>query len=180
MPVKSEPQQFDPAKSEDLLEQFPELYATLRRIARRHLRRNPAGTLSTTMVVNEAWLKLQNKSTQWHDHQHFLATAALAMRQLLVDYARRKAAEKRTRVDDCPLFKNDCDLSGNDEAVLAVDEALEQLSSIDPRLTRLVELRFFVGLTLAEAADCLRISSRTANRDWARARAFIRTAIERC
>ena len=65
-------------------------------------------------------------------------------------------------------------------AVLAVDEALDQLSSLDPRLTRLVELRFFVGLTLAEAADCLRISLRTANRDWARARAFIRTAVEPC
>ena len=180
MPLKTESQQCEPAQNADLLEQFPELYATLRLIARRHLRRSPASTLSTTVVVNEAWLKLQNTSTQWRDHQHFLATAALAMRQLLVDYARRNAAEKRTRVDDCPLFENNCDLSRNNDAVLAVDEALGQLSSLDPRLTRLVELRFFVGLTLAEAADCLRISLRTANRDWVRARAFIRTAVEQC
>ena len=166
------------ADNKDMLEQFPELYSTLRHIARRERRRNPSETMNTTVVVNEAWLKLKQSSIHWQDEQHYLATAALAMRQLLVDYARRKHAEKRTRVDDCPLFNNDCELDKTSGSVLALDQALQHLEQLEPRLTRLVELRFFVGLTMHEAADCLRISPRTANRDWSKARAFIHTALQ--
>ena len=165
-------------ENRDMLEQFPELYSTLRHIARRERRRNPSATMNTTVVINEALLKLKQASTQWQDEQHYLATAALAMRQLLVDYARCKHAEKRTQVDDCPLFNNDCELDKTSGSVLALDQALQHLEQLEPRLTRLVELRFFVGLTLHEAADCLRISPRTANRDWSKARAFIHTALQ--
>ncbi len=168
------------AENSDMLAQFPELYSTLRHIARRERRRNPSATLNTTVVINEAWLKLNRSSQQWQDQQHYLATAALAMRQLLVDYARRKATEKRTRVDDCPLFDNQCEMDKTSSSILALDQALQQLESLEPRLTRLVELRFFVGLTLPEAADCLHISTRTANREWSKARAFIQTAMQAC
>jgi RNA polymerase sigma factor (TIGR02999 family) len=166
------------ADNKDLLAQFPELYSTLRHIARRERRRNPADTLNTTVVVNEAWLKLKHSSTQWQDQQHYLATAALAMRQLLVDYARRSAAVKRTRVDDCPLFNNDSEWHKTSSSILALDQALQQLEALEPRLTRLVELRFFAGLTLPESAQCLGISPRTANRQWSKARAFIQTAMQ--
>ncbi|GAB4114049.1 MAG: ECF-type sigma factor [Wenzhouxiangellaceae bacterium] len=167
-----------PADNRDMLEQFPELYSTLRHIARRERRRNPSDTMNTTVVVNEAWLKLKHSSMQWQDEQHYLATAALAMRQLLVDYARRSAATKRTRVDDCPLFNNDCELNKTSSSILALDQALQQLEQLEPRLTRLVELRFFAGLTLPESARCLGISPRTANREWSKARAFIQTAMQ--
>jgi len=166
------------ADNKDMLEQFPELYSTLRHIARRERRRNPSDTMNTTVVVNEAWLKLKHASTQWQDEQHYLATAALAMRQLLVDYARRKHAEKRTRVDDCPLFNNNCELHKTSGAILALDQALQQLEELEPRLTRLVEMRFFAGLTLPESARCLGISTRTANRDWSKARAFISSTMQ--
>lgn len=165
-------------ENRDMLEQFPELYSTLRHIARRERRRNPSATMNTTVVINEAWLKLKHASTRWQDEQHYLATAALAMRQLLVDYARRKHAEKRTQVDDCPLFNNNCELYKTSGAILALDQALQNLEQLEPRLTRLVELRFFVGLTMHEAADCLRISPRTANRDWSKARAFIYSTMQ--
>ena len=136
--------------------------------------------MSTTVVVNEAWLKLKHCSTQWQDQRHYLATAALAMRQLLVDYARRSAAEKRTPVDDCPLFHNDCELDKTSSSILALDQVLHQLERLDPHLTRFVELRFFAGLTLPEAANCLSISTRTANRYWSKARAFIQIAMQAC
>ncbi len=167
-----------PPDNRDMLEQFPKLYASLRHIARRERRRNPSNTLNTTVVINEAWLKLNRKPNQWQNQQHYLATAALAMRQLLVDYARRSAAEKRTRVDDCPLFENNCELDKTSSTILTLDQTLSQLESLEPRLTRLVELRFFAGLTLPQAADCLNISTRTANREWSKARAFIQTAMQ--
>lgn len=169
-----------PSTHRDMLEQFPELYEALRHIASRERRGNPSGTLSTTVVVNEAWLKLKHSSSQWQDQRHYLATAALAMRQLLVDYARRSAAEKRTPVEECPLFDNDCELEKTSSSILALDQALQQLERLEPSLTRFVELRYFAGLTLPEAADSLQISTRTANRYWSKARAFIQTAMQAC
>ncbi len=167
----------DSGNSQDPLADFPELYRMLRHIARRERRRNPSDTLSTTVVVNEAWLKLERSSMQWRDHKHYLATAALAMRQLLVDYARRRSSEKRTPVDDCPLFENDCELDKTGSTILALDEALQSLDKLEPALARLVELRFFAGLTIAETADCLGISPRSASREWSKARAFIKTVM---
>lgn len=164
-------------RDRDPLSDFPELYRTLRHIARRERRRNPSDTLNTTVVVNEAWLKLERSSMTWRDHKHYLATAALAMRQLLVDYARRRSSNKRTPVDDCPLFDNDCELDKTGSTILALDEALQSLDEVQPTLARLVELRFFAGLTLAETADCLGISSRSASREWSKARAFIKTVM---
>lgn len=163
---------------QEVISRFPELYRTLRHIARRERRRNPADTLSTTVVVNEAWLKLQRSSMQWRDHKHYLSTAALAMRQLLVDYARRRSSEKRTPVDDCPLLANDGEPGMKDSTILALDEALQRLERFEPGLSRLVELRFFAGLTLSETAECLGISSRSASREWSKARAFIKSSMQ--
>jgi RNA polymerase sigma factor (TIGR02999 family) len=163
---------------QEILARFPELYQTLRYIARRERRRNPSHTLSTTVVVNEAWLKLNRSSMEWRDHKHYLSTAALAMRQLLVDYARRRSSEKRTPVDDCPLFENDCELDKRGSTILALDEALQTLDELEPALARLVELRFFAGLTLAETAECLGSSPRTVSRDWSKARAFIKSTMQ--
>lgn len=163
---------------EDPLSLHPELYQTLRAIARRERRRNPSNTLNTTVVVNEAWLKLNASNSSWKDDEHFLATAALAMRHLLVDYARRRGTEKRTKVDDCPLFENASDIDKSRETVLVIDQALSQLEHVDPRLVRLVELRFFLGLTMAEVAETLAISQRTAHREWNKARAFIEVVMQ--
>ena len=163
---------------EDLVERFPELYRTLRDIARRERRRNPSDTINTTVVVNEAWLKLHRGATEWQDKRHYLATAALAMRQLLVDYARRNSTEKRTRVDDCPLFANETELDSSGSAIIALDDALQALHAVEPQLARLVELRFFAGLTLPETAECLDISPRSASREWNKAKAFIKTVMQ--
>jgi RNA polymerase sigma factor (TIGR02999 family) len=165
-------------EADDLVERFPELYQALRDIARRERRRNPSDTINTTVVVNEAWLKLHRGATEWQDKRHYLATAALAMRQLLVDYARRNRSEKRTRVDDCPLFANETEWDSSGSAILALDEALESLHALEPRLAKLVELRFFAGLTLPETAECLEISPRSASREWNKAKAFIKTVMQ--
>ena len=165
-------------EANDLLDRFPELYRTLRDIARRERRRNPSDTINTTVVVNEAWLKLHRGATEWQDKRHYLATAALAMRQLLVDYARRNSTEKRTRVDDCPLFANETELDSSGSAIIALDDALQALHAVEPQLARLVELRFFAGLTLPETAECLDISPRSASREWNKAKAFIKTVMQ--
>lgn len=164
----------------ELWARCPDLYDALRAIAHRERRRNPSDTLNTTVIVNEAWLKLQHGAGQWQDRRHYLATAALAMRQLLVDYARRRHADKRTPVDFFPLCEDAGAPTTTGVAMLALDQALGHLEKLEPRLTQLVELRFFAGLTLPEAADCLRISVRTANREWNKARAFLLAAMPAC
>ncbi|GAB4173572.1 MAG: ECF-type sigma factor [Wenzhouxiangellaceae bacterium] len=160
------------------LEAHPELYETLRHIARRERRRNPSQTMNTTVVVHEAWLRLSSADCGWKDQRHFLGNAALAMRHLLVDYARRRATDKRSPVAAAPLFENDSGMDRSTETVLALDHCLNLLEHVEPRLVRLVELRFFVGLTMAEVAECLQVSERTAQRDWQKARAFIVAAMQ--
>lgn len=152
----------------------PDAYAELRRIARHHLRRHAAGgTLSTTAVVHEAYLKLADGRGHWQDRAHFLALASRAMRQLLVDHARRRHAEKRgghgvhvtlshAAAEDAPILD-----------VLELDSALEALARIDPVLERVVECRFFAGLDVTETAAVLARSPRSVERDWARARAYL-------
>jgi RNA polymerase sigma factor (TIGR02999 family) len=159
-------------------EYFVQVYRQLRLAARNARRSNPQQTLNTTALVNEAWLKLELADAPANDRIHYLKTAALAMRQLLVDYARYRGAEKRDRAMELPLLEDL--LPGEDGAaddVLALDRALERLEALDARAAELVMLRFFGGATLEEAAELLATSRRSAARDWARARAFLRTQL---
>jgi RNA polymerase sigma factor (TIGR02999 family) len=154
---------------------FPIVYGELRRLARGQRRRLRAGeTLNTTAVVHEAYLKLVDApQVSARDRQHFLALAARAMRQILVDHARRQRALKRggearhTPLDGSTL------LEAPARDVLGLDDALNRLAALDPRLVQLVELRFFTGLSVDETAAVLGIAPRTVDRDWQRARAFL-------
>lgn len=156
------------------------VYDDLRRIARRHLRRShPHHTLDTTGLVHEAYLKLaavQDGSST--SRAQFFAFFSKAMRRILIDYARARRAEKRggTRVR-VPLTADAATVRAQAVEILAVDEALDQLTKRDPRLTRVVECRFFGGLSVPETAEALGTSNRTVERDWARARAFLYRAL---
>jgi RNA polymerase sigma-70 factor, ECF subfamily len=150
----------------------------LRQLASIHMRRERDGhTLQTTAVVNEAFLRLfgndAGRETHWNHRQHFLAAASQAMRRILVDHARAKQAEKRRGIS-VPLELVDVGQDGASPDVIDVNTALEEFAQIAPRQARLVELRFFGGLTLEEAAEVLGISARLADKDWALARAWLR------
>jgi RNA polymerase sigma factor (TIGR02999 family) len=158
---------------------FPLIYAELRERAHRQLaRRRPGDTLSTTALVHEAYLKLTASAHQtYQDRVHFFAVASRAMRQILVDYARRTTAVKRGGGHAITLDPDKVAEPGRAEELLALDEALIQLERLDERLARTVELRFFGGLSVEEAADALAVSPRTVKRDWRKARAFLYQAI---
>ncbi len=142
----------------------------LRRIAAIHMRRERANhTLQPTALVNEAFIRLLGtEGRQWNDRQHFLAVASRVMRRLLVDYARRPRAPM------IPLDVADAAIGPVSTRVLDVHRALEEFASIAPRQAELIELRFFGGLSLEEAAEVLGISPRTADKDWALARAWLK------
>ncbi|HEX7049291.1 MAG TPA: ECF-type sigma factor [Longimicrobiales bacterium] len=174
-----------PDDGESLAGLVPFVYRELRAIARRHLgapggARRRGGTLSATALVNEAYLKLAAAPERtWRDRPHFLAVAALAMRQILVDRARARAALKRggglsrVTLDEDALASDD-----QPEALLALDQALERLASLAPRLARVVELRFYGGLAEEEIAAALGVTTRTVQRDWAKARMLLRRALD--
>jgi RNA polymerase sigma factor (TIGR02999 family) len=159
----------------------PLVYAELRAIAHRHLgAQGRGGTLSTTALVHEAYLKLVDQSrANWRDRAHFLALASVAMRHVLVDRAKARAALKRGG-GQRPFTLDEQDLAGDEhpEALLQLDEALERLASVEPRLARVVECRFFGGLTETEIAEVLAVTERTVQRDWAKARMLLRRALE--
>lgn len=150
------------------------LYADLRGIARRERFRVRAGaTLCTTALVSEAWLKLQ-RSHGWTDRQHFLATAALAMRQVLVnDVLARRSAKRNHGQDPISLHEDRASDDTDDEQILLVSDAVERLADLNPRLARVVECRFFAGFNETETADALGITDRTVRRDWLKARAWL-------
>jgi RNA polymerase sigma factor (TIGR02999 family) len=156
-------------------------YHELRAIAHyRLVAVGPSGTLSTTALVNEAYLKLVDQSrAQWSDRTHFLALASLAMRHVLVDRARERHALKRGG-ERQRITLEDADLSidAEPDAVLQLDEALKRLAEFDARLARVVECRFFGGLTDQETAQALGITARTVQRDWVKARVLLRRALE--
>ncbi|HEV8632449.1 MAG TPA: ECF-type sigma factor [Thermoanaerobaculia bacterium] len=159
---------------------FAVLYEELRRLAHGQLRRaGGRATLSTTAVVHETYLKLASASAQWQDHQHFLSLAARAMRQVVVDYARSQAATKRGG-DLRRVELNDETPDGELplEELLAIERGLQLLEREDERLAKVVELRFFAGLTHAEIATALAISERSVEREWRRARAFLLAALK--
>lgn len=168
------------ARSEALDALVPDAYDTLRRIAHRHLRQHAPGvTLGTTAVVHEAYLKLAEGRGSWSGRAHFYALASTAMRQLLVDHARRRNADKRgghavhvTLSDAVAASAAPATLD-----VLELDAGLAALARIDPVLERVVECRFFAGLSVEETAEALGRSTRSVERDWARARAYLYEAL---
>lgn len=160
---------------------LPYVYGELRAIAHRQLgARGRGGTLSTTELVHEAYLKLVDQSqAEWSDRAHFLALASVAMRHVLVDRAKARARLKRGG-DRRRVSFNESAIGREDqpEALLQLDEALERLAAAEPRLARVVECRFFGGLTEEEIAEVLDVTVRTVQRDWAKARMLLRRALE--
>ena len=158
-------------------------YKELRTIAHHRLaarERGARGTLSTTALVHEAYLKLSEQSRGgWRDRAHFLAVASLAMRHVIVDRARERSALKRGGARRRVTLE-DVDLAAEDqpEVLLQINDALERIAAVEPRLTRVVECRFFGGLTEQETADALGLTHRTVQRDWVKARVLLRRALE--
>jgi RNA polymerase sigma factor (TIGR02999 family) len=158
------------------------VYPELRRIARQQLGRWRRGvSLDTGVLVNEAYLKLiDQRQVDWQDRNHFFAISARAMRQVLVDYARRRTSQKRGGFAP-RVSVDDVDVAGKKQAddLLALDDLLDRLAKEDPRLLQVVECRFFAGYSEAETAELLRVSTRTVERDWLRAKAWLRQAMVR-
>jgi RNA polymerase sigma-70 factor, ECF subfamily len=156
---------------------FAAVYQELRNLAGRFFRKEAKGiTLQPTALVHEAYLKLVDQSAvDWRGRTHFFALAAQAMRRILVDHARRRGAAKRGgQQNRLPLEDNLVPALEPGNNVLAVDEALLKLAQFDPQQAQLVELRFFGGLSVAEAAEVLGISKRSAEREWTVVRAWLR------
>ena len=161
---------------------LPLVYEELRELAARQMaRERPGQTLQPTALVHEAWLRLAGSSEQhWKSRAHFVAAAAEAMRRILIDNARRKHRARHgqglTRVD---LDQVDLAIATDDDTLLRVDDALEQLAKEDPVKAGLVKLRFFAGLTIPEAAGALGLSESTAKRHWDYARAWLYAELNR-
>ena len=153
----------------------PIVHQELRRLARLQMRgERDNHTLQTTALVNEAYLRLTDLTRmQWRDRAHFFAMAATLMRRVLVDHARERARDKRgggvvfTALEDEPMA------APSSIDALALDEALDRLAAIDPLHARIVELRYFAGLTIEETSEALRISPATVKREWTWARAWL-------
>lgn len=156
----------------------PLLFDELRRRARFERSRLRAGeTLQTTALVHEAFLRLY-RSPSWQDELHFMRASALAMRQILVDHARRKLAAKRgsgqvESIDELPLEP----FWREDEQLVELDEALQRLSQLNPHLTHLIECRYFAGYSEQETARIIGVSERTLRRDWVKAKAWLFQAL---
>src|SRR2546421_5500242 len=152
------------------------VYSELRRLAAYYFRREqPGHTLQPTALVNEVFIKLSaGKPVQWKDRAHFFSVAAQQMRRILIDHARRRSAGKRNDTRIPVAFSRG---TAKDESLLAIDEALRDLESLDARAARVVELRVFGGLKEAEIADALEISTATVKRDWNFAKAWLLTRL---
>lgn len=155
----------------------PLVYERLRRIARGQLRRGGRGrTLDTSALVHEAYVQLVAETgVEWQDRSHFYAICARAMRRIVVDFSRRRSAQKRGGGrPDLTLEPERLGVEGQAELVVAVDAALGRLAAFNERLERVVECRFFAGMTDRETAEALGSSERTVQREWQRARAWLR------
>jgi RNA polymerase sigma factor (TIGR02999 family) len=161
---------------------MPLVYDELHRLAGRQMRRERSDhTLQATALVHEAYLRLVNQPQRtWQNRAHFIAVAAQVMRRLLVDYARARRTSKRgSEPQRVPLEQEPLITEEQSEEVVSLDEALERLAQLDERQSRIVELRFFGGLTVDETAEVLCISSKTVKRDWTLARAWLHREVSR-
>ncbi len=166
---------------------MPLVYSELRRLARNYLRRErPGHTLQPTALVNEAYLKLvDQRKAKWQNRGQFYGVAAQLMRRILVDHARRHQAAKRGGSDQQRLSITSADQLGGKQLarepavdLLALHEALNELAEIDPHQSRIVELKFFGGLSIEETAEVMGIGHATVERDWKMARAWLRRKLE--
>lgn len=161
---------------------MPLVYSELRRLAGNYLRRERAEhTLQPTALVNEAYLKLvDQRNARWQNRAHFFGIAAQLMRRILVDHARQRQAEKRGGVDQQRLSITSAEALVKQPEIdlLALNEALDELAQMDPQQSRIVELKFFGGLSIEETAEVLGISHATVERDWKLARAWLRRQLE--
>ena len=156
---------------------IPLVYGELHRMARRHFgRERPGHTLQPTAIVNEVYMRLVDDGgagADWQNRAHFFGAAARSMRRVLVDHARAKSATKRGGKGAATLLDTTVMVEPRSVDVIAVDDALEKLSALDPEQARVVELRFFAGLTEDETAEALEISVRTVHRKWLSAKAYL-------
>jgi len=162
------------------MEQFVTLiYQELRRIAHRQLRlERPGHTLGTTGLVHETYIRLIDQTrVEWRDRGQFFSAAAGTMRRVLVDYARRNRAARRGGGSVRVTLGDDIPAAERSDRLLALDEALERLAVLEPRLGQVVECRYFGGLTEAETAEALGVTRRTVQRDWAKARGRLLLAV---
>lgn len=162
----------DPAAREQLV---PIVYQELRRLAHHYMRGERGGhTLQTTALVNEVYLRLAGiDGLQWRDRAHFFAMSASLMRRVLVDYARRRGREKRGGGVSVTSLDEQAVAADPAVDVIALDDALERLAVVDARQSRIVELRFFAGLSVDDTAEALGISAATVKRDWATAKLWL-------
>lgn len=162
---------------------MPLVYDELRRLAHHYLQRERTDhTLQSTALVHEAYMRLAGKNApQWQNRAHFFGIAAHVMRQILVEYARAHSAAKRGGVGACKLTLDDAleIEKKTDIDVIALDGALNRLSELDPQQSRIVELRFFTGLTIEDTSEVMGISPATVKRDWTSARAWLHREIDR-
>jgi RNA polymerase sigma factor (TIGR02999 family) len=161
---------------------LPQIHDELRKLAASYLRRErPDHTLQPTALVNEAFLKLvDQRAAQWQNRAHFFGIAAQAMRRILVDHARAHAASKRGgAVRKVPINEEILVGPVMDVDLLALDEALTRLAALDPQQSRIVELRFFAGLTMEETAEVMHISPATIGREWRIAKAWLSAELGR-
>lgn len=156
-------------------EVFRRVYEEIRRLARAQIRRaGPQQTLSASVIVHEAYLKLAHApAVAWEDRAHFFAVASRAMRQVLLNHARRRIAGKRGGGRPLPLLSIDLAVDTRAVELVDLDVALQRLGALDQRLAKVVELRFFGGLSEQETAEVLGVTERTIRRDWRVARAFL-------
>jgi len=156
------------------------VYGELRRLARYRLRHDrPDHTLQTTALVHEAYVRLaQHPPRALNDRKHFLALAAGVMRKVLVDYARKKAAKREPRIK-LELQPEMVSVSARDVDFLALDRALNGLAKLDDRQSKIVELRFFAGLSIEETSEVLGVATATVKRDWITARAWLQNEMSR-
>jgi RNA polymerase sigma factor (TIGR02999 family) len=155
---------------------MPLVYDELRKLAKRHMnRQRPGHTLQTTALVNEAYLRLIDSSqVQWQNRAHFFAVSAQLMRRILVDFARSQKSLKRGAEARRITLDDSLEVSSERGAdLVALDDALNTLASLNPRQSQIVELRYFGGLSEEEIAEALKISTRTVRRDWNLARAWL-------
>lgn len=171
-----------PAVNSAVVHLFPVVYDELRRIAHHHLRNEATGhTLTTTDLVHQAFLTLSEQTrAHWSSRAHFMSVAAMAMRRILIDHARSRLSIKRGGdLERVPLDAASHAVAQPPELLLAIDEALERLRELDERQARVVECRFFGGMTEDETADALGIGVRTMRRDWVKARSWLYRELDR-